>query len=362
MLPQAKEPGRLEQHPEASMTQVNENLLEIHSLSKEFPLRSGLFNRVSGAVRAVSDVSFAIRRGETLGLVGESGSGKTTIGRSLLRAIEPTRGQVLFRSDNGDVTDITTLRGEALRRFRRHMQMIFQDPYASLNPRMTVRDIIAEPLAAAGETNRNVIDDQVREIALRCKLNLEHLRRFPHAFSGGQRQRIGIARALVQNPAFIVCDEAVSALDVSVQAGVINLLQDLQAEFQLTYLFIAHNLSVVEHISDRVAVLYLGRLAELAATADLFAHPLHPYTEALLSAIPEANPEQPMRTVFLSGEIPNPANPPSGCFFHPRCRYAQEICATTVPEWREYRPGHFAACHFAGELQLSGVVGEAPVA
>ncbi|NJN18457.1 MAG: ATP-binding cassette domain-containing protein [Oscillochloris sp.] len=313
-----------------------------------------MFGRSNGAVRAVDDVSFTIRRGETLGLVGESGSGKTTIGRTLLRAIEPTAGEVIFQSSDGIRTDVTRLPGNELRRFRRHMQMIFQDPYASLNPRLTVRDIIAEPAIIAGGRTRNQIDELVQQIALRCKLNLEHLRRFPHAFSGGQRQRIGIARALVLNPEFLVCDEAVSALDVSVQAGVINLLQDLQAELKLTYLFIAHDLSVVEHISDRVAVLYLGRLAELAPTAELFKRPLHPYAEALLSAIPEADPDQPMRTVFLAGEIPNPANPPSGCSFHPRCRYVQEICKQQVPEWREHQPGRFAACHFAAELSLQG--------
>ncbi len=337
------------------MTTTNHTLLEVRNLTKEFPLRKGFFNRTQGSIKAVSDVSFTINRGETLGLVGESGSGKTTIGRSLLRAIEPSSGKVLFHMDEGQTVDVTSLGMNELRTFRRNMQMIFQDPYSSLNPRMTVRDIIAEPLVVNGTSNRTEIDAQVRDIALRCKLNIEHLRRFPHAFSGGQRQRIGIARALALNPAFIVCDEAVFALDVSVQAGVINLLQDLQVELNLAYLFIAHDLSIVEHISDRVAVLYLGRLVELAATPKLFANPFHPYTEALLSAIPEADPDQPMRPVALAGEIPNPANPPSGCYFHPRCRYAEEICKTTTPEWKEYQPGHFAACHFAGELALKGV-------
>jgi len=235
------------------------------------------------------------------------------------------------------------------------MQMIFQYPYSSLNPRMTVRDIIGEPLIASKLATGSELDDRVREIALRCRLNIEHLRRYPHAFSGGQRQRIGIARALVLNSEFIVCDEPVSALDVSIQAQILNLLKDLQEELQLTYLFIAHDLSVIEHISAHVAVMYLGRLVEVAPTDELFYNPMHPYTEALMSAIPAADPDDVMQPVFLSGEIPSPANPPSGCYFHPRCRYAKEICKTATPEWKEYRPGHFAACYLADTLTLQGV-------
>lgn len=331
-------------------------LLEVRNLKKYFPIRRGLFSVASGgAVKAVDGVSFYIEKGETLGLVGESGSGKTTTGRTILRAIEPTEGKILFQIDAGEVTDVTALAKKELRAFRRHMQMIFQDPYSSLSPRMTVRDIIGEPLIVSNLAKGSEIDDRVREVALRCRLNVEHLRRYPHAFSGGQRQRIGIARALVLNPEFIICDEPVSALDVSVQAQILNLLKDLQEEFQLTYLFIAHDLSVIEHISDRVAVMYLGRLLEMAPTEELFYNPMHPYTEALMSAIPAADPDAVMQPLFLSGEIPNPANPPSGCYFHPRCRYVEERCKATTPEWKEYRPGHFMACHFVDTLALQGV-------
>lgn len=338
------------------MSEQSGKLLEVNNLKKYFPLRSaGFIARTLGAVKAVDGLSFYIERGETLGLVGESGSGKTTAGRTVLRAIEPTDGQILFQPQEGKVVDVTALQKKEVRTFRRHMQMIFQDPYSSLNPRMTVRDIIAEPLVANKLAKGSALDEQVREIALRCRLNVEHLRRFPHAFSGGQRQRIGIARALVMQPELIICDEPVSALDVSVQAEILNLLQDLQEEFHLTYLFIAHDLSVVEHICNRVAVMYLGRLVEMAPTKELFYNPIHPYTEALMSAVPAADPSQPMQPVFLEGEIPNPANPPSGCHFHPRCRYAQDECVTTVPEWKGYHPGHFAACHFAQSLTLRGV-------
>lgn len=329
-------------------------LLEVQNLQVHFPIRAGWFGRVRGFVRAVDDVSFTIQRGETLGLVGESGSGKTTTGRSILRAIEPTGGRVRFHT-NGQVVDITALNKRDLRLFRPHMQMIFQDPYASLNPRMTVRDIIAEPLVASGLASGGEVDERVRETARRCRLNLEHLRRFPHAFSGGQRQRIGIARALVSNPEFIVCDESVSALDVSIQAEILNLLMDLQEELGLTYLFIAHDLSVVAHISDRVAVMYVGQLVELAPTQELFYRPRHPYTEALLSAIPEVDPDQEMRPVPLEGEIPNPADPPPGCRFHTRCPYAQDRCRAEAPLWRSVGPEHFVACHFTDELDLKGV-------
>ena len=329
-------------------------LLEVKNLKKHFALRQGFLGRGAGTVKAVDGVSLHILEGETLGLVGESGSGKTTAGRTILRAMEPTDGEIVFRLEDGRTTDLAKISKNELRAFRRHAQMIFQDPYSSLNPRMTVRDIIAEPLVAGGVARGAEVDDRVRDTAARCQLNLEHLRRYPHAFSGGQRQRIGIARALVVRPQFVVCDEPVSALDVSIQAQILNLLMDMQKELRLTYLFIAHDLSVVEHVSDRVAVMYLGRIVELAPTRSLFYQPLHPYTEALMSAIPALDPDEVMKPVILEGEIPSPVNPPSGCHFHPRCPYAQDICRQTVPEWKEHHPGRFAACHFADTLSLKG--------
>ncbi|MFW6116280.1 MAG: ABC transporter ATP-binding protein [bacterium] len=338
------------------MSEERVRLLEVKGLKKHFSIRRGLFGAVSGGVvKAVDGVSFYIEKRETLGLVGETGCGKTTTGLTTLRAIEPTAGEVLFQLNEGETTDVTALDKRELRTFRTHMQMIFQDPYSSLDPRMTVRDIIGEPLVANKVAKGAALDDRIREVALRCRLNIEHLRRYPHAFSGGQRQRIGIARALSLNPEFVVCDEPVSALDVSIQAQILNLLEDLQEELGLTYLFIAHDLSVIEHISDRVAVMYVGRLVETAPTEELFYRPLHPYTEALMSAIPAADPDDMTEPLLLSGEIPSPANPPSGCYFHPRCRYAEELCRTTAPEWKEYAPAHFTACHFADTLSLRGV-------
>jgi len=331
-------------------------LLEVKNLKKYFPLKSGFLSRATGTVKAVDDISLHILQGETLGLVGESGSGKTTAGRTILRAMNPTEGEIIFHLQEGPAMDLAKLDPARLRAFRRHAQMIFQDPYSSLNPRMTVRDIIAEPLVAGGVAQGDEVDERVRETARRCQLSLEHLRRYPHAFSGGQRQRIGIARALVVQPQFVVCDEPVSALDVSIQAQILNLLMDMQKELGLTYLFVAHDLSVVEHVSDRVAVMYLGRLMEVAPTAALFYQPLHPYTEALMSAIPALDPDDVMKPVILEGEIPSPANPPSGCPFHPRCPYAQDVCRQEIPEWKEYHPGHFAACHFADTLSLKGAV------
>ena len=328
-------------------------LLQVRDLKKYYPIQTGFLARKAGTVRAVDGVSFDIAAGETFGLVGESGSGKTTLGRVILRAIEPTAGSVLFQLKNGSSIDVNALDKRELRIFRRHMQMIFQDPYSSLNPRMTVKEIIAEPLAAAGLASRSEIDDRVVQVARACRLNVDYLRRFPHAFSGGERQRIGIARSLALHPEFVVCDEPVSALDVSIQAEILNLLADLQAEFSLTYLFIAHDLSVVEHVSDRVAVMYLGKLVELAPAEELFNHPYHPYTAALLSAIPAADPDDPMQPVVLSGEIPSPLNPPPGCYFHPRCAYAVDRCKMEAPAWHEVEPGHFAACHLAGALILA---------
>lgn len=325
-------------------------LIQINNLKVHFPLYSkGLFRRVCGYVRAVDGISFSLKKGETLGLVGESGSGKTTIGRALLRTLEPSEGSITFCNSYGPV-DLTMLSGRKLKKFRKHMQLIFQDPYGSLNPRMTVRDIIAEPLECQTKLSKDEIDARIVEIGKKCKLNLEYLRRFPHAFSGGQRQRICIARALITRPEFVVCDESVSALDVSIQAEIINLLMDLQEELGLTYLFIAHDLSVVAHISTRIAVLYLGRFAELAPTRKLFFKPLHPYTRALLSAVPTVSPDSPFEPITLSGEIPNPAAPPSGCRFHTRCPYTDQICMERTPCWREIEPDHFVACHYAGEF------------
>lgn len=334
---------------------TNLPLIDVQDIAKYFSVRQGLINRTVATVHAVERVSFEIHRGETLGLVGESGSGKTTLGRVLLRAIEPTTGKVIFHAKTEEPVEITSLTRRQLREFRRHMQMVFQDPYSSLNPRMTVRDTIAEPLIVNGVTQRSEVDDRVRDIARRCHLNLDYLQRYPHSFSGGQRQRVALARALVLQPEFVVCDEPVSALDVSIQAEILNLLQELQEEFGLTYLFIAHDLSVVEHMSNRVAVMYLGQLVELAPTQELYREPRHPYTEALMAAIPLADPAQVLQPVVMPGEIPNPANPPAGCHLHPRCRYATEICFRETPVYREVTPEHFVACHLADELHLIGV-------
>ena len=330
-------------------------LLEVENLKKYFPVRKGRFGlKYVETVKAVDGVSFYINQGETFGLVGESGSGKTTVGRCILRAIEPDGGKVIMRIRPDEETDVLALEGEELRLFRREMQMIFQDPYSSLNPRMPVHDIIAEPLIINKALKGDKLEERVREVAEQCRLNIEHLSRFPHAFSGGQRQRIGVARAIVLNPKFIICDEPVSALDVSIQAEVLNLLMELQRELNLTYLFISHDLSVIEYMCDRVGVMYLGRFVEMAPTKELFSRPLHPYTEALMSAIPVPDPDARMNPVKLSGEIPSPTNPPSGCHLHPRCKYAQEICKKERPEWKEYRKDHFSACHFSDTLELEG--------
>jgi peptide/nickel transport system ATP-binding protein len=339
------------------MVVEKQKLIEVQNLRKYFPIRHGAFGFSKKVVKAVDDVTFFINRGETFGLVGESGSGKTTTGRLILRAYEPTSGQAIYHLPGEGPVDVMKLNKKELWQFRKHAQMIFQDPYSSLNPRMTVRDIIAEPLVATYSAQGEEVTKRLSETARRCQLSIEHLRRYPHAFSGGQRQRIGIARALVLRPDFIVCDEPVSALDVSIQAQILNLLKDLQAELNLTYLFIAHDLSVVEHICNRVGVMYLGHLVEMVGTQELFHHPLHPYTEALMSAIPEADPAVVMKPVKLSGEIPSPIDPPSGCTFHPRCKYAQEICSSERPEWVEQQPGHFVACHLADSLQIKGFAG-----
>jgi len=338
------------------MEKENKNkLLEVRSLKKYFPIEKGFWRNVAGYVRAVDGINLYISEGETLGLVGESGCGKTTAGRCILRAIEPTEGEIFFKLDSDKEVDITKLDKKEIRLIRKNMQMIFQDPYSSLDPRMTVLDIIGEPLRVNKIAKGRELEEKVKDLVQRVGLNVKHLKRYPHAFSGGQRQRIGVARALAPHPKFIVADEPVSALDVSVQAQILNLLQDLQEEFDLTYLFISHDLSVVEHISDRVAVMYVGKIVEMAETEELFLNPKHPYTEALLSAVPKPDPRLKMEQIILAGEVANPANPPSGCYFHPRCRYAQDICEVEEPEWREVAPGHYVSCHFADELSLEGV-------
>ncbi len=332
-------------------------LLEVKDLKKYFPIYRGLFRRQIGIVKAVDGVSFFVREGETLGLVGESGCGKTTTGRCILRAIDPTSGQILFRRRDGSVVDVAQLDHQELRPLRREMQMIFQDPYSSLNPRMTILEIVGEPLIVNNVAKGKELEDRVAYLLRRVGLRPEYLRRYPHAFSGGERQRIGIARALALHPRLIVADEPVSALDVSVRAQTLNLLQDLQKEFGLTYIFVAHDLSVVEYIADRVAVMYLGKLVELAETEKLYTAPKHPYTEALLSAVPKPDPRlrRQSRRIVLEGDVPDPAHAPPGCPFHTRCHYAKDICRTDPPPLREVEPGHFAACHFAEELTLQGV-------
>jgi oligopeptide/dipeptide ABC transporter ATP-binding protein len=339
---------------------TDEVLLEVRGLRKVFPIRKGLLRRVVAEVKAVDGVDLDIVRGETVGLVGESGCGKTTAGRSILHLTRPSAGRVKLRtaihSGGGaaEMFDVTAATPRELKLLRRDMQIIFQDPYSSLDPRMNVGDLIGEPLKVQGIGNRSERMDRVRVLLKAVGLSPDHIGRHPHEFSGGQRQRIGIARALTFNPNLIVADEPVSALDVSVQAQVINLMQDLQAEFGLTYLFIAHDLSVVRHISRRVAVMYLGRIVEFADTATLFAHPRHPYTEALMSAVPVADPDFKRARIRLQGDVPSPINPPPGCPFHPRCPYATAICRAEVPVLRDFG-NHLASCHRAEELSLRGV-------
>ncbi|HEY0455815.1 MAG TPA: dipeptide ABC transporter ATP-binding protein [Verrucomicrobiae bacterium] len=319
------------------------SLLEVKNLKVHFPVKQGLFSRVQGHVKAVDDVSLAIEPGETLGLVGESGCGKTTLGRAIIRLIEPTAGSVFFEGE-----DITGLEGAELRARRRKFQMIFQDPYNSLNPRMTVEQIIGEAIDIHKlAENATARQKRITELLQAVGLNAMHMQRYPHEFSGGQRQRIGIARALAVEPKLIVCDEPVSALDVSVQAQIINLLQDLQQQRGLAYLFIAHDLAVVEHISQRVMVMYLGKVVEAADAKELVRAPKHPYTQALLSAVPEVDPASKKKRILLPGDVPSPINPPSGCPFHPRCPIAIERCSVDIPPLREISPGHWAACHLA---------------
>jgi len=330
------------------MSNVNANekdtLLQVDDLMMHFPIYRGVIQRQVGAVRAVDGVSFNIKRGETLGLVGESGCGKSTTGRTILQLYRPTSGSVHFEN-----IDLVHLKGEELRKIRRKMQMIFQDPYASLNPRMTVADIVGEPLIVHDVAKGKEIQDRVNHLLEIVNLNPSFASRYPHEFSGGQRQRIGVARALALQPSFIICDEPISALDVSIQAQVVNLLEELQEQFNLTYLFIAHDLSMVKHISSRVAVMYLGVIVELASRDELYASPLHPYTQALLSAVPIPDPiaDAKRKRTILQGDVPSPANPPSGCRFRTRCPIAEAVCAESRPEFREIKPGHFVACFFA---------------
>jgi peptide/nickel transport system ATP-binding protein len=337
----------------------NEILLEVRHLKKYFPVRKGFLQRVVAHVRAVDDVDLEIKRGETLGLVGESGCGKTTVGRTLIRLYDPTEGEIIFRSRRlakpGEASreiNVAKTSYAEMKALRRDIQIIFQDPFSSLDPRMTVEAIVGEPLRVFGVARKGERADRIRELLVAVGLKSDHMKRYPHEFSGGQRQRIGIARALALQPQLIVADEPVSSLDVSIQAQVINLLEDLQREFGLTYLFITHNLSVVKHISSRVAVMYLGKIMELAGTEALFFSPKHPYTEALMSAVPVPDPDYSGQQILLEGDVPSSINPPSGCPFHPRCCYVKDLCRKEVPEYRDLGDEHFVRCHFADSLTL----------
>lgn len=334
----------------------DELLLEVKGLKKHFPVRGGFIKKGVGTVKAVDGVDLFVKKGETLGLVGESGCGKTTAGRTIMRLMEPTAGEIRFNDPKKGWINLEKLDREQMREVRPNMQIIFQDPFSSLDPRMTVKRIIAEPMEINKVATGQELTDRVAELLRVVGMRPEYMSRYPHAFSGGQRQRLGIARALALNPTMIICDEPVSALDVSIQAQVINLLEDLQHDFNLTYIFVAHDLSVVEHISDRVAVMYVGRLVELAKTEDLYYTPKHPYSEALMAAVPKPNPRMRDRPIKLPGEVASPINPPTGCYFHPRCRYAKDICAVEIPPLKEVAPEHYASCHFAGELELRGIV------
>jgi oligopeptide/dipeptide ABC transporter ATP-binding protein len=343
---------------ESRLMDNHDNLiLEVQNLKMHFPIYRGLLQRVVGHVKAVDGVSFKLREREVLGLVGESGCGKTTVGRTILRLYDPTAGEIRYHRKDGEWIDIARISQKKMKPLRREMRMIFQDPFSSLNPRLTVRDLISEPLEIHGVAHGREAEDIVANLMRSVGLDPAYMRRYPHEFSGGQRQRIGLARALSLNPRLIIADEPVSALDVSVQAQVLNLLQELQAGLGLTLIFVAHDLSVVEHVSDRIAVMYVGKIVELAETELLLHHPLHPYTEALVSAIPPADPDIELNRIVLQGDVPSPANPPPGCIFHPRCRYAVDICQQAEPVLSESDAGHFVACHRAKELALNGIGG-----
>ncbi|MCG8351714.1 MAG: dipeptide ABC transporter ATP-binding protein [Chloroflexales bacterium] len=335
----------------------SDTLLEVNDLKMHFPIRKGLLQRQIGTVKAVDGVSFTIKQGETLSLVGESGCGKTTAGRCIVRAYKqkPTDGEILFQEQEGSTVDLASLNDREIKPYRKEIQMVFQDPFSSLNPRMNIMEIIGEPLLVNGIAQGKELEERVADLLRKVKLSPDYMRRYPHAFSGGQRQRIGIARALSVNPRLVIADEAVSALDVSVQAQILNLMQDLQQEMKLTYLFVAHNLSVVRYISDRVAVMYVGRIVELTETSKLFSFPQHPYTEALLANVPKPDPRLRSQRIVLQGEVPDPSNPPSGCHFHPRCPYVQERCKVETPPLRRIESDRYVACHFAEDLTLRGV-------
>ena len=333
-----------------------QRLLDIKGLKKHFPLRTGLLRRDAGTVKAVDGLDFFVRSGETFGLVGESGCGKTTTGRTILQLLRPTAGQVRFNDPQLGWVNLEKMTRKELTAVRPKLQIIFQDPFYSLNPRLTVKRIVGEPLVIHKVARGQELEDRIADLLRVVGLRPEYMSRYPHAFSGGQRQRIGIARALALRPRMIVCDEPVSALDVSIQAQVLNLLEELQAEFDLTYIFVAHDLSVVKHISDRVAVMYVGKLVEVADTDDLYHNPKHPYTEALMASVPKPDPKRRERPIPLPGEVANPADPPSGCYFHPRCRYATAECSQEEPSLVEISPGHWVSCHWARELDLRGVV------
>lgn len=328
-------------------------LLDVRGLVKYFPIKRGFFRRTVGTVKAVDDVSFDINAGETLSLVGESGCGKSTTARSIIRAYEPTAGEILFRTEDGESIDLARLSLTEMRPFRRQMQMIFQDPFSSLNPRMNIYEIISEPLLVHGIGTSDEREDRVAELLRLVRLRPEYMRRYPHAFSGGQRQRIGIARALALNPRLILADEPVSGLDVSVQAQVINLMMDLQDTLGLTYLFVSHDLSVVKQISNRVVVMYVGRIAEIGTPQELFDSPKHPYTSALMSSVPKPHPSQRSKRYVLEGEVANPANPPTGCYFHPRCPFATDQCKVEVPPLVKSKDGRYVSCHRADEIELT---------
>ncbi len=347
----------LNQANDVSSAKPETPILEVKNLKMYFPIMRGVFQRVVGHVKAVDDVSFAIKEKEVLGLVGESGCGKTTVGRTILRLYDPTSGEIRFRSRSGEIVDIANISLREMKPLRQEMRMIFQDPFSSLNPRLTVKDLISEPLEIHNVAKGKEAEDRVAQLMRSVGLDPAYMRRYPHEFSGGQRQRIGLARTLSLNPRLIIADEPVSALDVSVQAQVLNLLQGLQRDLGLTLIFVAHDLSVVEHISDRIAVMYVGKIVELAETTELLRHPTHPYTEALLSAIPPADPDIRPNRIRMTGEVPSPANPPPGCIFHPRCSYARPNCKQDIPQLIELEPGHFVSCHYAKELSLKGIGG-----